>query len=182
MDKGKSTSKEVLEEALRRGDPKAYEKVYRDSLPSILNLVGLNSGQEEDAQDLLQEAVIVLFRKLQQPDFVLTCKATTFIYSVCRHKWLRQLVKRASAFTRLRDTAEFVEVPDNTAEDQRDLLDKQLQEAFKHLDQNCQQILINYYFYNQSLEDIAKSLKVYNANAVKVKKFRCIEKLKNELR
>lgn len=182
MDKGKSTSNEVLVEALRRGEPKAYEEIYRESLPAISGLVCLNSGHEEDAEDLLQEALIILFRKLQQPNFVLTCKITTFIYSICRNKWLYQLAKQASALKQIKDSYDFVELPDDVAGEQQDLLDKQLQKAFGHLDKNCQQILIKYYYHNQSLEDIAKSLEIYNVNAVKVKKFRCIQKLKNELR
>jgi RNA polymerase sigma factor (sigma-70 family) len=182
LDRGNFTSNEVLVEALRRGEPKAYEEIYHHSLPSISNLVCLNSGQEEDAEDLLQEALIIIFRKLQQPTFVLTCNIKTYLYSICRNKWLYHLAKRSSALKKLKDFHDFEEIPDDVAGEQQDLRDKQLQEAFTRLDEKCQQILIKYYFYNQSLEDIAKSLENYNVNAVKVKKFRCIQKLKNELR
>lgn len=182
LDNEKFTANEVLVEALRQGKPKAYEEIYRDSLPSVLSFVCLNSGHEEDAEDILQEALIVLFRRLQQPGFVLTCKVTTYIYSVCRKKWLYLLSKKASSLKRIKDFYEFVEVRDDVATEQQELRDTQVQKVFEQLDEKCQQILIKYYFYNQSLEDIAKSLEIYNVNAVKVKKFRCIQKLKNELR
>ncbi|MGV3587712.1 MAG: RNA polymerase sigma factor [Adhaeribacter sp.] len=181
MDTGKFLSEKELLIALRQGEPNAYENIYRKSLPTIISFVYLNSGQEEDARDLLQEALIVLFRKLQQPEFVLTCKVTTFIYAVCRNMWLHQLVKQGGVQPDINDIYPTKHLPENAAEEERDLLDKKLELAFKDLDAIGQQILIKYYFDNQSLEEIAHALNFPSANAVKVKKFRCIQKLKDAL-
>jgi len=179
VDPESKQSNEELTEDLRKGDAKAYEKLYRKSLPSIIRFVYLNHGHPEDAQDLLQEAAIVLFRKLLQPDFVLTCVPSTYIYSVSRKKWLYLLKKRKPAISKIIDVEEYIEVPDYLPDEIEMLLEEKFRKAIDQLDEHCQVILRKFYYLNLSLEEIAQSINYTSANAVKVKKFRCIQKLRD---
>lgn len=181
MDNGDFESEEKLIWGLKTGVPKAYEKVYRDNFSFIKNLICLNSGRQDQVADILQEAIIVLYRKLQEPDFVLTCRVSTFIFAVCRNKWLKYLRNRkktSELFEPRRFEPPAEELPDEEATRQS----RQLQEAFDRLDAKCQQILIKYYFYAHSLSEITQALGFPNVNAVKVKKCRCIQKLKEDLK
>ncbi|MDQ4140215.1 MAG: sigma-70 family RNA polymerase sigma factor [Bacteroidota bacterium] len=179
MDPKSIQSNEELTEALRKGEAKAYEKLYCKSLPSIIRFAHLNHGQAEDAQDLLQEAAIVLFRKLLKPDFVLTCAPSTYVYSVCRKKWLYQLKKRKLDIINIIDTEDYIEIPDYVPNEAELLLEQRFREALNQLDEECQVILKKFYYLNLSLEEIAQSINYTSANAVKVKKFRCMQKLKD---
>ncbi|PSR55894.1 hypothetical protein AHMF7605_21510 [Adhaeribacter arboris] len=179
MDPESNPTNEELTNALRKGETKAYEKLYCKSLPSLIRFVHLNNGQDEDAQDLLQEASVVLFRKLLQPDFVLTCAPSTYIYSICRKKWLYQLKKRKLAIIKIIDTNDYIDIPDYLPEEEDMLLEKRFREAFEQLDASCQEILRKFYYLNQSLEEIAQSIPYSSTNALKVKKFRCMQKLKD---
>ncbi|QMU30512.1 RNA polymerase sigma factor [Adhaeribacter radiodurans] len=143
MDPESKKSNEELTEDLRKRDAKAYEKMYRKSLPSLMRFVYLNHGHQEDAQDLLQEAAIVLFRKLLQPDFVLTCVPSTYVYSVARKKWLYLLKKRKPNISKIVDIDEYIEVPDYLPEEFEMLLEEQFGKAIDQLDETCQVILKN---------------------------------------
>lgn len=182
MDPESIPTNEELTEALRKGEAKAYEQLYCKSLPSLIRFVNFNNGREEDAQDLLQEASIVLFRKLLQSDFVLSCAPATYIYSICRKKWLYQLKKRKIAIVNILDTNDYIDIPDYLPEEEDMLLEKKFREAFEQLEKSCQEILQRFYYLNQSLEEIAQSIRYSSTNAVKVKKFRCMQKLKDVFR
>ena len=42
-----------------------------------------NNGNEDDAKDIFQESIIVLYEKVKAGKFELSSKLKTFIYSVC---------------------------------------------------------------------------------------------------
>ncbi len=179
MDTESIKSNERLTEALRKGETEAYEQLYRKSLPSIIRFAHLNNGQAEDAQDLLQEAAIVLFRKLLKPDFVLTCAPSTYVYSVCRKKWLYELKKRKLNILNIVDTEDYIDIPDYEPDEAELLLEQRFRKALEQLDEECQVILKKFYYLNLSLKEISQSLNYTSADAVKVKKFRCMQKLKD---
>lgn len=162
-------------EALRKGDTKAYNDLYQQCRPIILHYVRNNHGQKEDAIDLLQEAMLVLFRNLQREDFTLKCKATSYIYVVCRQNWLYHLRKQKLASV---DITSLVDILPEETKLVESLTDEQLDSVLNKLDQVSKQLLVLFYYHNQSLEQIAKQLNISNANAAKVRKFRCIDKLR----
>src|ERR1700750_849043 len=57
----------------------------------VLQLIINNNGNEDDAKDIYQEAIIILYNKVKAGDFELSSKLKTFIYSVCRRLWLKRL-------------------------------------------------------------------------------------------
>lgn len=83
-----------LLEGLRQGENNVVSYIYKSSFPSILYLILANNGTEDEAKDIFQEAVMVLYDKVLQHDFILRSKISTFLYAVCRRLWLKQLRKR----------------------------------------------------------------------------------------
>ncbi len=169
-------SEEKLIAALRRGEAKAYDYLYRDCRPMVINLIRTNSGVEEEAVDLLQEAMIVLFRNLQKADFVLTSKVKTYIYSICQNKWLYQLRQRNQPKININEFEEVI--AEESQEANYPLTDQQLRQAINRLNEKCRLLLIYFYYNEQSLEEITHLLNFDNVNATKVRKFRCMQRLK----
>ena len=54
--------KELLK-GLANNDKEAIEAIYRDNYNLIQNLIINNNGTEDDARDVFQEALIVLYEK-----------------------------------------------------------------------------------------------------------------------
>ncbi|MFN0012903.1 MAG: RNA polymerase sigma factor, partial [Saprospiraceae bacterium] len=64
--------------AVRSGD-RALLRQLRDELyPFVRGLVLKNSGTEDDAKDVFQDAVMVVYDKAGQADFTLTSRFSTF--------------------------------------------------------------------------------------------------------
>ena len=70
-------------------------KGYRDHLQENYNMVQSliinNSGSTDDAKDIFQEAMIVLYEKVRSGTFELNCLIKTYVYSVSRRLWLKRL-------------------------------------------------------------------------------------------
>jgi len=164
----------TLVDALRRGETKAYDTLYQQCRPMIQHLLLQNNGNKEDSSDLLQEAMAVLHRNLQHPNFVLTSKVSTYIFSICRQQWLYQLRHH---FTTT-DIEPYYETLHEEGPQTPLLTDQQLAAALSQLDEKSQQLLVSFYYGNQSLAEIARDLNLSNANVAKVTRHRCVQRLR----
>ena len=170
--------KELLE-GLARDDDKALKAIYLDNFPTILRMVLQNNGSEEDAKDLFQEAMIVLYEKVQQGGFDLYSKLKTFLYSVCRHLWLKKLQSN-SLHVELSDGMEDTLPLEETMEDhvRRDEQFNVMQKAMGTLGEPCKTLLEDYYLHKLSMQDIAEKFGYTNPDNAKNQKYKCLMRLK----
>lgn len=64
-----------------------YESIY----PMIYKYITNNSGNEHDAKTITAECLEAFYECCRKPNFELTCKFSSFIYSICRNLWLKKL-------------------------------------------------------------------------------------------
>src|SRR5438105_3491460 len=84
---------QVIELLKANNYSKASQKLYA-YFPVIKKLVLKNNGTKQDAEDIYQEALIILMRKSREANFMLTCSVNTYLYSVCRFLWNDRLKAR----------------------------------------------------------------------------------------
>ena len=65
----------------------AFGKLYQDNFGKISNFVQKNSGNQADAEDLFQNAMMVLVEKLRQDNFQLAASINTYVYAICKNLW-----------------------------------------------------------------------------------------------
>ena len=80
-----------LLEGLALNDGTVIEAIYRDNYPMIQAFILNNNGNSDEARDIFQEAMIVIYEKALSGNFELNCLLKTYIYSVCRRIWLKRL-------------------------------------------------------------------------------------------
>ena len=88
-----STTEQELQllKGLALSDKQAIETIYRENYSIIQNFVIYNNGSADDARDIFQEAMVVLYEKSKDTTFLLTCQIKTYVYSICRRLWLKRL-------------------------------------------------------------------------------------------
>ncbi|MDZ7648764.1 MAG: sigma factor [Cytophagales bacterium] len=67
-----------------------YKKYYR----MMTKLVITNSGTEEEARDVYQDALVVFWQKARSGNLVMTAKMSTYIYSICQNLWRKELDRK----------------------------------------------------------------------------------------
>jgi RNA polymerase sigma factor (sigma-70 family) len=141
----------------------------------ILDLVCKNTGNKEDAADVFQEGMIVIFEKTNLTDFTWNSSVKTFLFAVCRNKWLMELRRRKSKET---DTLLDLAISDGTSIEQDIMRNERhnlMRKHFENLGADCQKVM-TMFFQKFSLRQI--SIKMgYSEAYSKKRKFTCQKKL-----
>lgn len=168
--------KELLD-GLRKGDSNAFRAVYVQHFSMVRYLVINNNGREEDARDIFQETTVVLYEQLSAGTFTQKSSLKTWLYAVSRNKWLKQLEKRKRN-VRFSDfeNVEEVTLPEEKNEDEA--THKMLRQNLEKLGAQCRKLLLLFYFFKKSMDEIAQELHYTNADNAKAQKYKCLQKLK----
>lgn len=172
------------EKALLRGlsthDPLAIEMIYRQSFGPIQSFVIKNNGFSDDARDVFQEAMVILFENAQLESFELTCRIRTYLYSICRRLWLKKIEREKRFYTGSFDTLdEIVPVEDDLEIHEKKDADLQLMdEALGKIGEPCKSLLEAFYIQKKSMPEIAESFGYTNADNAKTQKYKCLMRLK----
>ena len=161
--------KEIFER-ICKGDEKALEFLYQKYYRMMTKLVITNSGTEEEARDVYQDALIVFWQKATSGNLVLTSKMSTFIYSICQNLWRKELDRKKRLSSEEKDTAVLLDTDSIERE-------KILAKCIDQLGETCKRVLMLYYFDEMSMQDIADKLGFANTDTAKTKKYKCKKKL-----
>ena len=164
---------------LAANETSAVETIYRENYSVIQAFIVKNNGNPEDARDIFQEAMIVLFEKAKLNSFVLSCQIKTYLYSVCRRLWLKKLQQQSRYFPSVELLKETVAVENEIEAHEKQTADfNLLEEALNKIGEPCKSILEAYYIQKKSMPDIAISFGYTNADNAKTQKYKCLLRLK----
>lgn len=172
---------EQLIQELRDGQDKAFSFLFREHFASTLHYVTNNSGTREDAEDVFQEALIVLVRKLREQTFELNVKVASYLYAVVTKMWLYKLRSRRGIYEDS-DLLDNHMDPNNNFEvsDNQEAQYAIVERTMTFLKEECREMLKLFYFERKSMNEIASVLG-YSQDFVKVKKSRCMNELRKKL-
>lgn len=169
----------ALLEGLAKNDTASIEKIYKDNYNMIQSLVVNNNGSADDAADIFQETMIVLYDKSKTAGFELNCKLKTYIYSISRRLWLKKL-QLSQRTTYIYDNTEDVVA----VEDEIDLHEKKnsefliMEESLAKVGEPCKTLLQEFYIHKKQMQEIAEMFGYTNADNAKTQKYKCLVRLK----
>ena len=165
--------------AIGKNDKKAIESVYSENYTLIQNFVVNNNGTEDDARDIFQEAMIVLYEKAKQQDFELTCQIRTYLYSVCRRLWLKKLQYARRIESRVENFDKVVSVEEDLEDHEKLSLQYQnMRTSMGKIGEPCKSLIEAYYVHQKNMHEIAGFFGYTNADNAKNQKYKCLVRLK----
>ena len=161
---------------IKEQDSKILRKIYADILPGIIKWVKQNGGNDEDGQDLFQEMIISVYKKVKAGDFKLTCSFWSYSLVVCRNLWFaKQRNKDRMTYTdNINDEKVVIGENMQTLIEDNERLNL-YRKHFSGLDDKCQKIL-SMFFDKVKMTEIAEKLNTTPAY-IKKRKFKCKEML-----
>ena len=169
VDKLKADNERENNEALRYLYTRMYQQIKRFLLK--------NSGSSEDAEDIFQEGLVVLFKLIRQGKFPTGYNVEAYLYSICRNLWLKRLRKYRRE-VELREEMTHLPVEDAgilkfLSDDQRAAADR----LFAEVGEDCRKVL-NYFYYDRlSMKEIMQRMGYSSEQVAKNKKSACMKKL-----
>ena len=153
--------------------------VYKAYFSDIRNLVLMNKGSEEDAQDTFQEALYFIYQKITLHKLELTGSFGGYLYSVCKLLWLKELRERSYKEYQHWYSGD-IPAPSPVNKKLETVKLKIFDRHFNELSEECQKIL-NMHFREVSLERIAEVMGYSSLQQVKEKKYKCKKSLMNKI-
>ena len=174
-----SEQEQILLEGLAANDKKAVETIYRENYSTIQSFIVKNNGYPDDARDIFQEAMIVLYEKVTSGSFELTCQIKTYLYSVCRRLWLKRLQQLQRYNPSLENIEETVAVEEELDTHEKRNTDLAIMEnALTKIGEPCKSLLEAYYLQKKSMPELAEFFGYTNADNAKTQKYKCLVRLK----
>lgn len=174
-------SEEAIVEGLRDKDHEIIRFLYRNYFDSIQGLILKNSGNTEDAEDIFQDALIVVYKKIRNNELKLSCSLKTYLYAISRNLWLQKLQNKQNKNTGFVDIADESEKPfelnENFVEHEKYNL---YQKHFIKLSEDCQRVL-KLFLKKVSLKEITKIMNFNSVDYTKTRKYLCKKTLKERI-
>ena len=78
-------------DALLNNDEVLLREIYEKFSNKIKRMVLQQGGNENDAADVMQDALLAILNRAKKGNFVLTCPFEGFLYLICKRKWIKEL-------------------------------------------------------------------------------------------
>ncbi len=184
----KNYSDEQIQKGILRHDNSVLTYLYKHYYFKVNAFVKNNNGTEEDAGDVFQEAIVVIYRKLKENDLLFENRSfEVYLFSVCRFLWLKNLEGKRKEKEKIRESLPFQdEIYD---EDLTALVEKNeryllYQKHFRNISTDCQKIL-QLFFEKVPVKQIAQMMGFKSEKYVKTRKYKCkellIERIKQDI-
>ena len=165
-------------DGLASNNSAVIQSIYKKFVPKVVAYIKNNSGDEDQAQDVVQEIMILLFNQSKANALQLTCPFDAYFFLLCKRKWLNELKKTANKGVTINE--DLASINESTQEmiTQTEIFDEKQQlfdTMFQKLGDKCKELL-QWSFTLKTMEEVAEKLQV-TYGYVRKKKSLCVGQL-----
>ncbi len=154
-----------------RAESKAcLRALYHETFPKAKKYILKNSGSVHDAEDIFQEAIVILYQRVKTDKFKESDSLPAYCMGICKNLWLMKLRKEK---THQLSPQEL----DIRNEPEVELDSSLVKRVLAELSQECESLLIGFYYYKKSFAELQLQFGVGSIQAIKNKKGRCLKYL-----
>lgn len=149
-------------EGLANNNSAIIQSIYKKFVPKVVSYIRNNSGDEDQAQDVVQEIMILLFNQAKAKQLQLTCPFDAYFFLLCKRKWLNELKKSSNQGVTIQDDFTSTNEPTEEMVAQTEIFEEKQQlfdAMFQRLGEKCQEVL-KLSFTLKSMEEVAEKLNV----------------------
>lgn len=162
--------------ALLENDAKIISVIYTKVFPKVKKFVLQNNGQQVDAEDVFQKALLQITVRYRKEPFQIKSSFEAYIFTACKNLWRRELNKNKTRVTEdavLELHSEERDMALATLEQERWEL---FTEKLELISENCKKVL-QLFFAKVSYSEIVKRLGYNSETVARQRVFKCKTKL-----
>lgn len=178
MSKTKVHPDQMYIDGLAANNSAVIQSIYKKFVPKVVLFIMNNSGDRDQAQDVVQEVLILLFNQAKTNSLQLTCPFDAYFFLLCKRKWLNELKKTSNkGVTIIEDVLSINESAGELIGQTEEFDEKQqlFETMFQKLGDKCKELL-KLSFEIKSMEEVAEKLNV-TYGYVRKKKSLCVGQL-----
>jgi len=163
-----------LIEKLKGNNEQAFKLLYK-YFPKIRSYLLKFGASKQEAEDIYHDALYILINKLNDPSFILTSSVNTFLFGICKHKYISLHREKKKNIDLDLDASLTQDIEAALKEDEKYEMAKL---AFQKLDENCKKLLKAFYVDGKRMKQIAQIFGFGSDKVAKTQKYRCLEAAK----
>lgn len=177
MNATNTTSRDILKD-LKSENNKAFGELYKRYFDMVKCYVLNNSGQLNDAEDVFQDAMIVLLEKLRHDNFILTSSLKTYIMAISKNLWLKRLRGKNQEFDFSKMyQPDFFTTLEVFIEEEKSYWEK-VHAYINRITGHCRQLINDMFFKEKTIEEIQKKYGYTTRHNAQNQKHKCIEQIR----
>lgn len=167
----------IISAVLEREDQMVISSLYKKSYPPIERTLKSQGADPDDIQDVFQDAMVILVRKIRNGSFKKDESINSFLFIISRNLWINK-IKRDKKSQSI-DGYELEDEWSNDIHFQASVSEKEqtIRRAFEMLGEKCSNVFKAILFNGQKYKEVAEEYGFANEGVVKIIKSRCKEKL-----
>lgn len=170
-----------LTTAFKNNDQKVMQQVYQQIFPKFRSHVLKNSGDENQAKDVFQEAFVNCWQNVKEDKLATNSNLEAYLFTIAKNKWIDHLRSMEFKKTVKMDNLSRLTIVQDEPENDHKVTEQQdeiMKKALDRLGANCKLLLQLFYFDRKSMHEISRLMEIAPASA-RNQKYRCMEKLRN---
>lgn len=153
---GEYSDKQIID-GLKNRQSNVVLFVTEAYLPSITLMIMRMGGNEQDGEDIFQEALMAIIKKVDKDQLVLTARFSTYFYAVCRNLRLCQISEKKREREYMYSYLKEVYYSEPSEYKTKESQENKFRYYFEQLSGVCKEIL-RLYTIKQSVKEIAEEL------------------------
>lgn len=169
----------IIQQLQNGQQEKAFARLY-SYYPKMETYIRNNSGSKDEALDVFQDALIILYKKVKTLENNTSVQVDGFLVNTCKLLWSNELrkkkVRQKSGDGGLEYLAYQDEIQNQIYKEEKLV---KVESIIKNIGDKCKDILIAFYYKNFSMEKIAEEFGFKTIQSAKVQKYKCMETARN---
>jgi RNA polymerase sigma factor (sigma-70 family) len=173
------TDKEIISQLIA-GNEACLKYLYRH-LSMVKSWVRKNNGNDDDALDLFQEAIIVFYKNLMSGKYEHKSKISTYLFEISKRQWLNQLDRKVREQVMIKEPKSTFEAYESIGFEihvSENALTDYLEKALTKLGSPCKSLIESAIFFKMRMEQIAKTFGYADAHSARQQKLQCLKRLR----
>lgn len=162
MDEKKLHPDQAYIDGLLQNNSSIINSIYKKYVPKVKHYIRINNGDDDQAQDVIQEVLITIYNQAKTSGLQLTCPFDAYFFLLCKRRWLNELKKSSNKEVTLTDDTVSINEPVQEMAFQTEVFDEKqslFDEMFQKLGEKCQEVL-KLSFVTKTMEEVAEKLNV----------------------
>lgn len=155
-------------------------RIYRECFPAAAMTVRHLGGDLDLAKDLFHDALIIFFEKRTAGTLEIGVSEKAYLNGIVRNLWRRQFRNRILTTALDGSDEEAMYYEENRQSEY--LVSTSLLQFLQTAGKKCMQLLQAFYYDQKSMQEIAGQFHFSSARSATVQKFKCLEKLREQLK
>ncbi len=172
---------DVLLRSLASGRSDALEFIYKTIYPTVEKMVFKMNGTTDEAYDIFQDTVTIVYEKARRNELQLTCRFSTYVVAIAKHLWLKNRSGKKKnpisvPFEAVEQYLPLAEISDHFEVMESNVA--RLGACFLEIGEPCASLLKAFYLQNKSMQAITDEFGYTNADNAKTQKYKCLNRLR----